>query len=295
MKSVKEVSQLSGVSVRTLHYYDEIDLLKPSVVAENGYRYYNRDAVVRLQEILLYRELDFPLKKIKEIVGQPGYDKVQALRDQIKLLELKKSRLEAVIAHAKALQMEEEEMSFEAFDQKAVKAFQEEAQARWGQTEAYQAFAAKEEESFPEVTKEMTAIMSTFGQLKEYNPGDDSVQEQVKALQDYISQHFYPCDQTVLAGLGQMYQTDNRFSSFIDKVGGAGTATFLAGPDLYPGDSPGHLPAQDPQPGLGDILSAGLRHALLKGAGAGKDFAKSPGYSGGAGHFSGGRAGGAGV
>ena len=144
MKSVKEVSQLSGVSVRTLHYYDEIDLLKPSVVAENGYRYYNRDAVVRLQEILLYRELDFPLKKIKEIVGKPGYDKVQALRDQIKLLELKKSRLEAVIAHAKALQMEEEEMSFEAFDQKAVKVFQEEAQARWGQTEAYQAFAAKE-------------------------------------------------------------------------------------------------------------------------------------------------------
>ncbi len=87
---------------------------------------------------------------------------------------------------------------------------------------------AKGEESFPEVTKEMTAIMSTFGQLKEYNPGDDSVQEQVKSLQDYISQHFYPCNQTVLAGLGQMYQTDNRFSSFIDKVGGSGTAAFLA-------------------------------------------------------------------
>ena len=227
MKSVKEVSQLSGVSVRTLHYYDEIDLLKPSVVAENGYRYYNRDAVVRLQEILLYRELDFPLKKIKEIVGQPGYDKVQALRNQIKLLELKKSRLEAVIAHAKALQMEEEEMSFEAFDQKAMEEFQEEAQA-WGQTEAYQVFVAKGEESFPEVTKEMTAIMSTFGQLKESNPDDNSVQEQVKVLQDYISQHFYPCDQTVLAGLGLMYQTDNCFSSFIDKVGGSGTAVFLA-------------------------------------------------------------------
>jgi transcriptional regulator, merR family len=74
----------------------------------------------------------------------------------------------------------------------------------------------------------MAAIMSIFGQLKEYNPGDNSVQEQVKVLQDYISQHFYPCDQTVLAGLGQIYQTDNRFSSFIDKVGGAGTAAFLA-------------------------------------------------------------------
>ena len=66
MKSVKEVSQLSGVSVRTLHYYDEIDLLKPTVVAENGYRYYNCDAVVRLQEILHYRELDSPLKKLRK-------------------------------------------------------------------------------------------------------------------------------------------------------------------------------------------------------------------------------------
>lgn len=119
-------------------------------------------------------------------------------------------------------------MSFEAFDQKAVEEFQQEAQARWGQTEAYQAFAAKEEESFPEVTKEMATIMSTFGQLKASDPGDSSVQEQVKVLQDYISQHFYPCDQTVLAGLGRMYQTDNRFSSFIDKVGGSGTAVFLA-------------------------------------------------------------------
>ena len=135
---------------------------------------------------MLYRELDFPLKKIKEIVGQAGYDKVQALKDQIKLLELKKSRLEAVIAHAKALQMEEEEMSFEAFDQKAVEAFQQEAQARWGQTEAYQAFAAKGEGAFPEVTKEMTAIMSTFGQLKASDPGDSSVQEQVKVLQDLL-------------------------------------------------------------------------------------------------------------
>ena len=119
-------------------------------------------------------------------------------------------------------------MSFEAFDQKAMEEFQEEAQARWGQTEAYQVFVAKGEESFPEVTKEMTAIMSTYGQLKESNPDDNSVQGQVKVLQDYISQHFYPCDQTVLASLGLMYQTDNCFSSFIDKVGGSGTAVVLA-------------------------------------------------------------------
>ena len=80
MKSVKEVEPTIRCQCAHLHYYDEIDLLKPSLWLKNGYRYYNRDAVVRLQEILLYRELDFPLKKIKEIVGQPGYDKAQALR-----------------------------------------------------------------------------------------------------------------------------------------------------------------------------------------------------------------------
>ena len=91
-------------------------------------------------KILLYRELDFPLKKIKEIVGQAGYDKVQALRDQIKLLELKKSVGSRHKLMPKALQMEEEEMSFEAFDQKAVEAFQEEAQARWGQDRSLSSF-----------------------------------------------------------------------------------------------------------------------------------------------------------
>jgi transcriptional regulator, merR family len=228
MKSVKEVSQLSGVSVRTLHYYDEIDLLKPSMVAENGYRYYNRDAIIRLQEILLYRELDFPLKQIKELVSQDGYDKAQALKDQIQLLELKKSRLEAIISHAKALQMEEEEMSFEAFDQKTLEEFQQEAQARWGQTEAYQTFEAKGETVFPAVTKEMTEIMQAFGALRHGEASAQEAQDRVKVLQDYISEHFYPCNQTILAGLGQMYTEDNRFTTFIDQAGGTGTAAFVA-------------------------------------------------------------------
>lgn len=228
MKSVKEVSQLSGVSVRTLHYYDEIDLLKPSMVAENGYRYYNHDAIIRLQEILLYRELDFPLKQIKELVSQDGYDKAQALKDQIQFLELKKSRLDAIISHAKALQMEEEEMSFEAFDQKALEDFQQEAHSRWGRTEAYQAFEAKGETAFPAVTKEMMEIMQAFGALRHGEASTQEAQDQVKVLQDYISEHFYPCDQTILAGLGQMYTEDNRFTTFIDQAGGPGTAEFVA-------------------------------------------------------------------
>ncbi len=106
-------------------------------------------------------------------------------------------------------------MSFEAFDQKLWKHFREEAQARWGQTELS---FLRLRGGVPEVTKEMTAIMFTFDSSKDSNPDDNSVQEQVKVLQ-HISQHFYSCDQTVLAGSGQMYQTDNAFLGFIDKVG----------------------------------------------------------------------------
>lgn len=90
MKTVKEMSQISGISVRTLHYYDQIGLLTPSFIGENGYRFYDMDAFERLQEILLFRELEFPLKKIKEILSDPSYDKEEALCEQIKWLELKK-------------------------------------------------------------------------------------------------------------------------------------------------------------------------------------------------------------
>lgn len=228
MKTVKEMSQLSGVSVRTLHYYDEIDLLKPTVVAENGYRYYDHLAILRLQEILLYRELDFPLKKIKEIVEQPGYDKKQALLDQIRLLELKRNRLDSIIQHAKALQMEEEEMAFEAYDQKTIQAFEAEAKKRWGNTQAYQDFEHQPSADFAQVAQDMAPLMKKFGELREKDVTDLAVQAQVAGLKDYISQHFYPCDKTVLAGLGQMYVEDNRFTTFIDQIGGAGTASFIS-------------------------------------------------------------------
>ena len=91
MKTVKEMSQISVISVRTLHYYDQIGLLTPSFIGENGYRFYDMDAFERLQEILLFRELEFPLKRIKEILSDPSYDKEEALCEQIKWLELKKS------------------------------------------------------------------------------------------------------------------------------------------------------------------------------------------------------------
>ncbi|RRN51350.1 MerR family transcriptional regulator [Streptococcus suis] len=230
MKTVKEVSQLSGVSVRTLHYYDEINLLTPSFIAENGYRYYDNEAFEKLQEILLFRELEFPLKEIKKIVGNAAYDREAALKDQIQLLELKKRHLEKVIQHAKTLQQKGENyMNFEVFDKSDLLAFQEEAKERWGNTAAFQEFSAKtNQEGFAQISAEMSGIMMEFGQLKKLSADDSKVQKQVEVLKAYISENFYNCTNEILASLGQMYIAENRFTQFIDQVGGEGTATFVS-------------------------------------------------------------------
>ena len=104
MKTVKEVSQITGVSVRTLHHYDAIGLLPPTRVTEAGYRLYDDTALQRLQTILLLRQLEFPLKQIQEILDAPNFDPVAALEDQIRLLEMKRTHLDTLIAHAKKLQ-----------------------------------------------------------------------------------------------------------------------------------------------------------------------------------------------
>lgn len=92
--TVKQVSQLIGLTVRTLHHYDQIGLLKPASVAKNGYRYYNQENLARLQEILLFRELDFPLKDIQQLLDVTEINRQQVLRDHITLLELKRERLD---------------------------------------------------------------------------------------------------------------------------------------------------------------------------------------------------------
>ncbi|MET3644622.1 MerR family transcriptional regulator [Streptococcus gallinaceus] len=229
MKTVQEMSRLSGISVRTLHYYDEIGLFAPTFVGENGYRYYDDECFVRLQEILLFRELEFPLKKIKEIMDSPDYDRSQALADQIRWLELKKAHLEAVIDQAKAMQRGRKMTDFTAYDQTELNAFREEARARWGQTSTYQEFESKHGASdFSTVPQVMNHIMADFGKLKELPVEDAQVQAQVRALQEYITANFYTCTDEILASLGQMYVADERFTKNIDRAGGQGTATFIS-------------------------------------------------------------------
>ena len=119
MKTVKEVSRLTGVSVRTLHHYDAIGLLKPTRVTEAGYRLYDDAALRRLQSILLFRELQFPLKEIRQILDCPDFDQMEALEQQIRLLELQRQRLDRLIDHARQIQKTGVmDMDFKPFDTK---------------------------------------------------------------------------------------------------------------------------------------------------------------------------------
>ena len=231
MKTVKEVSKLTGVSVRTLHHYDEIGLLKPDSITEAGYRMYDDTALERLQHILLFRELQFPLKDIKKILDSPDFDRNKALEQQIELLTMKKEHLENLILYARGIKkLGVKHMDFSAFDTKKMDEYADQAKENWGKTEAYKEFEEKSKDWTPESQKSTTAglvaIFAEFGEMKELDPADEKAQAQVKKLQDFIIEHYYTCTNQILSGLGQMYVGGGEFTENIDSYGGEGTAEF---------------------------------------------------------------------
>ena len=231
MKTVNEVSKLTGISVRTLHHYDEIGLLKPSSITEAGYRLYDDTALERLQHILLFRELEFPLKDIKKILDSPDFDRNKALEQQIELLTMKKEYLENLILFARGIRwLGVKYMDFSAFDTKKMDEYAAKAKESWGETEAYKEFEEKSKDWNEETTgnfaKDMMVLFAEFGEMKNLDPADDKVQAQVKKLQDYITEHFYNCTNQILSGLGKMYACGGEFTENIDKYGGEGTAEF---------------------------------------------------------------------
>ena len=190
MMTVNEVSKLTGVSIRTLQYYDKIGLLHPAKYTEAGYRLYNDAALETLQQILLFRELEFPLKDIKEIISRPDFDRSKALEQQIKLLTLKKEHIENLIDQEKSR----------------------------GRT--------KEEDK--KIYQGMIDIFGEFGQIRNTEPSSKDAQALVKKLQDYITEHMYTCTKKILSSLGKMYAGGGDFTKNIDSYGGEGTAEFTS-------------------------------------------------------------------
>ena len=226
MMTVKEVSILTGVSVRTLHHYDAIGLLKPALVSEAGYRMYDSDSLSRLQTILLYRELMFPLKEIKAILDSPGFDRRAALKDQLDLLTMQRSRLDRIIALARKIHDEgDSNMNFDAFDTKEFDAYKAEAKARWGDTAAY---AQYEKRGNPAAGDGLMDVIAQIAALRPLDPASAEAAAKVRALQAYITANFYDCTDQILAGLGQMYTGDERFKKNIDKHAGEGAAEYVS-------------------------------------------------------------------
>jgi len=228
---IKEFAERTGVSIRTLHYYDSIGLLRPaSVDALTGYRYYDEASLLRMQEIMFFRELDFSLQSIREILSSPDYDRVKAMEEQRMLLTLKKERLERLIEALDNAARGEEVMA--AFDKKEFENYKEEARARWGQTDAYREYEekAKDRSSGAEsgIAEGLNAIFGDFAACKASGAAANSAEARALAekLQRYITENYYTCSGEILRGLGQMYVMDERFRENIDR-NGAGTAAYV--------------------------------------------------------------------
>ena len=232
MMTVHEVSRLTGVSIRTLQYYDRIGLLRPAAYTGAGYRLYDGAALETLQQILLFRELEFPLKDIERIIRNPSFDRRKALEQQIGLLELKKEHLENLIRHARGIQKEGAKtgMDFSAFDTKKMDEYAAKAKESWGETPAYREYEQRAEkrsgEEAAELGRRMMDIFSGFGKIRDTDPAGREAQALVLELRDFISAHYYTCTDEILAGLGQMYAAGGEMSENIDRYGGEGTAVF---------------------------------------------------------------------
>ncbi len=226
---IKEFAELTGVSVRTLHYYDEIGLLKPSEVdAQNGYRFYDEKSLERMQEILFYRELDFSLKTIAEILSSPDYDKQQALSRQRKLLLAKKERLEQLIKAIDCVEKGEGFMKTKNEYEVLKNQYAEEVKQRWGNTAAYKEFEQRNTDHSQAVAL-LDPVFEEFAGLNRagVSPDSEPAKITVEKLQQCITDNFYTCTDEILKGLGQMYVADERFRMNIDKHG-EGTAEFAS-------------------------------------------------------------------
>ncbi len=232
LMSVHEVAKLTGITARTLRYYDEIGILKPTRLTEAGYRMYDDTALSRLQSILLFRELEFPLKEIKVILDSPNFDASEAISQQIGLLELKCKHIEELITFAREIQNKGiTAMNFEVFGKSEIEKYKAEIKEKWGNTKEYQDYRQKDIArnggSYRKIANELLAIFSELGKIKHLTPNADEVQNGIAAIQKFITDNYYECTNKVLRELGEMYVDDERFRNNIDNAGGDGTADFV--------------------------------------------------------------------
>ncbi len=238
--SVKQLAKLAGVSVRTLHHYDEIGLLKPAVRSEAKYRYYNGDDLLRLQQIMFYRELDIPLAQIGEILDSKDFNIHEALLQHKKELQKRKKHVSELIAtidntlkQLKNTKMNYNEI-YKGYSPEQAEAYEKEAKERWSSDrveESKQRVMKMTKSEWEAVQKESVDINIELAKLMHLSPQDEKVQTMVQRHFNWIG-NFYTVTPEIYRGLANMYITDERFKANYDKYA-EGLAEFLSEGMIY--------------------------------------------------------------
>jgi len=222
--TVHQLAKIAGVTTRTLHYYDEIGLLRPSFVESNSYRYYEEKELAKLQQILFFRELEFSLVEIIKIVNSSGYNAKAALNDQKKLLEMKRVKIDTLLMTIdKTLKgggfMKNDDL-FNGFSDYEMNKYKEEAKKRWGNTDAYKQSMQRTKNWTKADYKKIQAKTET---LTKKLAGAMDLDIKSPQVQELVAQHhkgievFYDCSYAIYRGLADMYVADPRFTAYYDK------------------------------------------------------------------------------
>lgn len=226
--TVQQLAKLAGVSVRALHFYDKIGLLKPSFIKSNGYRYYEEKELIQLQQILFFRELEFSLQEIKEILLSPHFNTLEALQEQKKMLELKKNRLDNIlktihntIHSMKKKKRIQEKQLFGSLSAKKLDAYKKEAKERWGHTDAYKQSQERLKDWAPDdykrVQEEGGQILNAIVKSMDKGSHAKEVQKEIEKYHRHIGT-FYDCSHEMFRCLGNMYSEDSRFAAFYENI-----------------------------------------------------------------------------
>lgn len=231
MKTVNDVSRMTGVSIRTLHHYDAIGLLKPTQITDAGYRLYDEETIEKLFLILLFKEIGFPLKDIQNVLSAPDFDRNQVLEHQIDLLQQKVMYLQNRIQLARGIQLVGiKHMNLKEFDMKKIDDYAAQAKTLYGKTDAYKEFEKKSANRSKDQENALGDQLMDFfvqlGGMRHMDPGCTEVQAWVKALQAFISRNYYNCTNQILACLAESYAGGGSMNENIDNAGGAGTGAF---------------------------------------------------------------------
>lgn len=228
--SVHKLAKISGVSVRALHYYDEMGLLNPKRMKWNNYRVYSEEDLLLLQQIIFYKELDFPLDEIKKIIGNKNFDFIKALNSHKQEIIKKRKRIDEVLKTidktilkiTKNKKMKDDEL-FDSLIEKHEKEYAKEAEQKWGSAEAYKQskdrVAKMSKEDMKKVLEKQTEVANAIASCMKEGVGVSSGKVQSLVREHYNDlRAFYEPNKKMYLGLAQMYVDDPRFKKHYDDI-----------------------------------------------------------------------------